>query len=161
VEEAPQETEQPASGAGTLDEEAEEASVEPSDEAHGPEAEAEEPAPAPAEEVLEELEPAVTGTEPPLEERAEAQPSAEPDQEPEPDKPSVALPYEEHEATKKKRPKKRLVYDERLGEVVARKVRKPKRNRQDWEEDVTGWKGKGDEIQDDTASDEDGGPEEG
>ncbi len=161
LEEAPQETEPPVSDAGALDEEAEEASVEPSDEAHGPEAEAEEPAPAPAEEIPGELKPAVTGTEPPLEEKAEAQPSAEPQQEPEPDQASVALPYEEHEPTKKKRPKKRLVYDEQLGEVVAKKVRKPKRSRHDWEEDVPGWKSKEDEVQNDTASDENHGPEEG
>jgi N utilization substance protein A len=161
LEEAPQEAELPVGDAAAVHEEAEEAPVEPIDEAQGLEAEAEEPAPAPAEEISTELTPAVAETEPPEEEKAIAQPSAEPDEEPEPDRPPVVLPYEEQEASKKKRSKKRLVYDERLGEVVATKVRKPKRSRHDWEEEVRGWKSKGDETQDDTSSGEDDGREEG
>jgi N utilization substance protein A len=161
VEEAPQEIEPSASDAGVTDEAAEEASAAPGEMAHGPEEEAEEQAPAPAEEILEEVQPTVAVTELAEEEEVEAQPSAEPDQEPEPDKPAAVIPFEEVEPTKKKRPKKRLVYDEQLGEVVAKKVRKPKRSRHDWVEDVPGWKATENEIEDDTASDEDDGPEEG
>jgi len=40
------------------------------------------------------------------------------------------------DAGKKKRPTKRLVYDESTGEVIARKVRKPGRRREQWDEDT-------------------------
>ncbi len=42
-------------------------------------------------------------------------------------------------AERKKRPKRDLVYDERLGEVVARKLRKPSRLRDDWQKEVGLW----------------------
>jgi N utilization substance protein A len=43
---------------------------------------------------------------------------------------------DDKQAAKKKRPTKRLVYDESTGEVVARKVRKPGRRREEWEDSV-------------------------
>jgi len=42
-------------------------------------------------------------------------------------------------ARRKKRPKRDLVYDERLGEVVARKLRKPHRSRDDWQKEIELW----------------------
>ncbi len=41
---------------------------------------------------------------------------------------------------KKKRPTRDLVYDERLGEVVARKLRRPSRRRDDWQGEIEIWK---------------------
>lgn len=46
---------------------------------------------------------------------------------------------EEERPDKKKRPRRRLVYDEALGEVVAKKVRKPGRRVQDWQGSVEDW----------------------
>ncbi len=40
---------------------------------------------------------------------------------------------------KKKRRRRTLVYDETLGEVVAKKVRKPGRRREEWQRDVMDW----------------------
>ena len=40
---------------------------------------------------------------------------------------------------RKKRPKRDLVYDERLGEVVARKLRRPSRSRDDWQSEIELW----------------------
>ncbi|MFQ5885950.1 MAG: transcription termination factor NusA [Anaerolineae bacterium] len=42
-------------------------------------------------------------------------------------------------AERKKRPKRDLVYDERLGEVVARKLRRPSRSRDDWQTEIELW----------------------
>jgi hypothetical protein len=42
-------------------------------------------------------------------------------------------------AGRKKKPKRDLVYDEKLGEVVARKLRKPSRSRDDWQKEVGLW----------------------
>jgi N utilization substance protein A len=159
-EEAPEETELPEGEAGIADEGVEDASVEPSEEVPGPAEGPEEPAPAAVEEILGELEPVVAGTEPPEEQEAETQTSAEPDQEPEPDKVLPTLPYEDQQSTKKKRSKKRLVYDESLGEVVAKKVRKPGRDLDDWEKDAQGWAIEEKDVQGETPSDEDDGPAE-
>ncbi len=54
------------------------------------------------------------------------------------DSPDVVddLLHADKDAGKKKRPTKRLVYDEKTGEVIARKVRKPGRRREEWEEDT-------------------------
>jgi N utilization substance protein A len=54
------------------------------------------------------------------------------------DSPDVVddLLHPDKDAGKKKRPTKRLVYDEKTGEVIARKVRKPGRRREEWEEDT-------------------------
>jgi len=46
------------------------------------------------------------------------------------------LLHGDKDAGKKKRPTKRLVYDESTGEVIARKVRKPGRRREQWDEDT-------------------------
>lgn len=43
-------------------------------------------------------------------------------------------------AGKKKKPRRDLVYDERLGEVVARKLRRPSRSRDDWQREIELWK---------------------
>lgn len=48
-------------------------------------------------------------------------------------------PYGEGQEVKKKRSRRRLVYDETLGEVVARKVRKPGRQQQHWERALQDW----------------------
>jgi N utilization substance protein A len=84
------------------------------------------------------LEPAppVTAAEPAsqLEEETEVARGAQPI--PEPDR---QLVYGEAETSKKKRATKRLVYDEALGEVVAKKVRKPGRRREPWEQEAEEW----------------------
>jgi hypothetical protein len=48
--------------------------------------------------------------------------------------------YDEGRPSKKKR-RRTLVYDEALGEVVAKKIRKPGRRREEWERDIEDWKG--------------------
>jgi N utilization substance protein A len=63
----------------------------------------------------------------------------------------VAPPADEpllgdQEPERKKRKTKRLVYDETLGEVVARKVRKPGRRREDWETTAEAWRSESGEI---------------
>jgi len=63
----------------------------------------------------------------------EATTSVEPRKVPEP---SAETPYEDEQSAKKKRPVKRLVYDEDLGEVIAKKVRKPGRRREEWDDTV-------------------------
>jgi N utilization substance protein A len=73
------------------------------------------------------------------EERAEAlQPAAEEvatPVEPHPvPEPGADSPFEDEQSAKKKRPVKRLVYDENLGEVIAKKVRKPGRRREEWDD---------------------------
>jgi N utilization substance protein A len=61
----------------------------------------------------------------------EAATSVEPRPAPEP---GAEVAYEDEQSAKKKRPVKRLVYDENLGEVVAKKVRKPGRRREEWDD---------------------------
>lgn len=83
-----------------------------------------EPAPpVPAEETVSQAqeEPAVV---------SDAQPLPEPERE---------LVLGEADTSKKKRATKRLVYDEALGEVVAKKVRKPGRRREPWEQEAEEW----------------------
>jgi N utilization substance protein A len=161
AEEAPEETELPEGEAIVPDEGAKEIPTEPSEEVPGPAERAEEPAPTAAEETLEELKPVVAGTEPREEREAETETSTEPDQEPVPAEILRPLPLEDDQLTKKKRSKKRLVYDESLGEVVAKKVRKPGRRHDEWQDEAQGWEIEENEVQDDTVSDEDDGPEEG
>ena len=43
-------------------------------------------------------------------------------------------------AGRKKKPRRDLVYDERLGEVVARKLRRPSRSGDDWQREIELWK---------------------
>ncbi len=47
--------------------------------------------------------------------------------------------HEEEEPVAKKQRRRTLVYDEKLGEVVAKKVRKPGRRRERWEQQVEAW----------------------
>jgi N utilization substance protein A len=56
------------------------------------------------------------------------------------------LVFGEQEAAKKKKRTKRLVYDESLGEVVARKVRKPGRRREAWEQEAEAWEDSSEEV---------------
>lgn len=42
-------------------------------------------------------------------------------------------------AGRKKKPKRDLVYDEKLGEVIARKLRRPSRRRDDWQSEIELW----------------------
>jgi N utilization substance protein A len=100
----------------------------------------------PETEVAEEALPPTAAEEPAPEEEATAEPEMEVAEEEEPVAvaPPVAAPPIEELAFADKRPgrkkrKKRLVYDESLGEVVARKVRKPGRRREDWEEIAEDW----------------------
>lgn len=51
------------------------------------------------------------------------------------------FPLGEGRPTKKKRRRRTLIYDESLGEVVAKKVRKPGRRREEWEGAIEDWKG--------------------
>jgi N utilization substance protein A len=92
--------------------------------------------PTDGEEIAEELAPAVAEPEPPRQPEPEPAASAETPEIPEADQ---VLVYGEEESAKKKRPSKRLVYDETLGEVVAKKVRKPGRRRQPWEQEAEEW----------------------
>ena len=60
--------------------------------------------------------------------------------EPEQDRePELDVVLGEKQVAKKKRPARQLVYDESLGEVVAKKVRKPGRSRESWEEETGNW----------------------
>lgn len=57
-----------------------------------------------------------------------------------PEEDEVFLP-EEGRPTGKKRRRRTLIYDESLGEVVAKKVRKPGRRREEWERAIEDWQG--------------------
>jgi hypothetical protein len=109
----------PAESEVALEEEAD--SAEPAEEVDGPAAE------ALSED--EEREADSTETRQPVEE--EAATSIEPRPAPEP---GGDLSFEDDQSAKKKRPVKRLVYDENLGEVIAKKVRKPGRRREEWDD---------------------------
>lgn len=71
---------------------------------------------------------------------------AKPDEAEEPETPEVEtvpeeeIEFEEESPDKKTRRRKTLVYDEALGEVVAKKVRKPGRRREPWERAVEDWR---------------------
>lgn len=87
-----------------------------------------------AEVALEEVKPAeieVVPEEVPLEEEEEWEEEEEEEEEREEEK----LIF----AERKKRPMRDLVYDERLGEVVARKLRRPSRSRDDWQKEIDLW----------------------
>lgn len=98
-------------------------------------------------EVTEEAAPLEAAEEPAPEEEATAEPEVEAAEEEEhvavahqvAPPPLEELPFVDKSPGRKKRKTKRLVYDESLGEVVARKVRKPGRRREDWEEVVEDW----------------------
>jgi hypothetical protein len=78
----------------------------------------------------------VADAEPPKTQEEESLESSEPEQDREPE---LDLVLGDKQAAKKKRPARRLVYDESLGEVVAKKVRKPGRSREAWVEETGDW----------------------
>jgi N utilization substance protein A len=81
----------------------------------------------PAEKVLDEIEP---------DEAEQIEPAA-----PEviPEKEEEETYYGEERPAKKKQRRRTLVYDETLGEVVAKKIRKPGRRREEWQQDIENW----------------------
>ncbi len=103
---------------------------------------AEETAPSPLVEEAVQEEESVESLVESAEEEAQAPPSAPRVVPP----PSEELLLGDKEPGRKKRKTKRLVYDETLGEVVARKVRKPGRRQEDWEATVEDWKSQPEEI---------------
>jgi N utilization substance protein A len=119
------------------DQEAEEAQVEPAEEVPSALAITEEAEVSPPrEEILEVPGPVVADAEPPKTQEEESLESSEPEQDREPE---LDLVLGDKQAAKKKRPARRLVYDESLGEVVAKKVRKPGRSREAWVEETGDW----------------------
>ena len=90
-------------------------------------------APTPAEDMAEAIEDAEVAEEIGEPEEEEPTEPAEPRDLPDADD---GLLHADKDAGKKKRPTKRLVYDESTGEVIARKVRKPGRRREQWDEDT-------------------------
>jgi len=107
----------------------------PEEKAAAPEGLGEAPAEAAEEETVQEAAapmgaPETTG--PPAERPVPTEPPKIPDGDRE-------LVFGEKDSAKKKRPTKTLVYDEGLGEVVAKKVRKPGRRQEAWEQEVVGW----------------------
>ena len=102
-------------------------------------------APGSAGAIAEEVEAVTDAAEEPVE--AEAAPEVELEPEPEPE-PEVAIQWyaggeegdeldeleDDRDRKKRQRKKRQLVYDEDLGEVVARRRRKPGRARDEWEE---------------------------
>jgi N utilization substance protein A len=90
--------------------------------------------PIPAEDVAEAVEDAEVSEE--VGEPVQEEPT-ERDEPKEPPALEDILLQDDKQAGKKKRPTKRLVYDESTGEVIARKVRKPGRRREDWEDSVS------------------------
>jgi N utilization substance protein A len=128
--------------------EAEPVSVEAQEEEE-PEAEAaEEIAPLAEEEAVLEEEPTAPEEEP-SEEEAEIVPVVPQAVTP----PGEELPFPDKGPGRKKKKTKRLVYDETLGEVVARKVRKPGRRREEWERAVEDWESPSEDVE--TAEDTD------
>lgn len=116
------------------DEAEEETSLEVSEETPSPpEVPEEMAAPTPTEDVAEAVEEAETAEEIGEPEEEEPTELAEPRDLPDADD---GLLHPDKDAGKKKRPTKRLVYDESTGEVIARKVRKPGRRREEWDEDT-------------------------
>ena len=137
------------------DQEAEEAQVEPAEEVPSSLAIPEEvEVSPPREKILEEPAPVVADAEVPETEGEEIAEPSEPEQDREPE---LDLVLGDKQAAKKKRPARRLVYDESLGEVVAKKVRKPGRSREAWEEETGDWTSPDQEtLEEITPKDEDG-----
>ena len=61
--------------------------------------------------------------------------------------------YSEEQHPPKKQPRRTLVYDETLGEVVAKRIRKPSRRREEWQKEVADWQS-GPHDEETTADDE-------
>jgi hypothetical protein len=90
----------------------------------------------PREEILEAPKPSVADAEPSEEQVEESLEPSEPEQDREPE---LDVVLGDKQVAKKKRPARQLVFDESLGEVVAKKVRKPGRSRESWEEETGDW----------------------
>jgi N utilization substance protein A len=157
-EEAPEETGLPEAEALVADQDAAEAQVEPAGEVPGSLAIPEEAEVSPpSEKILQEPEPVVADAQPPETQEEAIAESAEPEQDREPE---LDLVLGDKQAAKKKRPARQLVYDESLGEVVAKKVRKPGRSREAWEEETGDWTSPDHETLEETAPQEEDGSEE-
>jgi N utilization substance protein A len=112
----------------------------------------------PTEKTIEVPEPVAADAQPPKTQEEEVLEPAGPEQDREPE---LDLILGEKQAAKKKRPARRLVYDESLGEVVAKKVRKPGRSREAWEEETGDWTGGDHEaLAEEAAKDAEDGTEE-
>jgi hypothetical protein len=118
---------------------------------------AEEIPPLAEEEAVPQEEP--TAPEPEISEE-EAEPQRAPAVPPPVTPPGEELPFADKDAERKKRKTKRLVYDENLGEVVARKVRKPGRRREEWEKAVEDWEGLPEDVERVADNDEEDDSEE-
>lgn len=141
------------------DQEAEEAQVELAEEVPSALAITEQAEVSPLrEEILEVPTPVVADAVPPETQEEERLESSEPEQDREPE---LDLVLGDKQAAKKKRPPRRLVYDESLGEVVAKKVRKPGRSREAWEEETGDWTSPDYEtLEEEAPKDEDGTEEQ-
>lgn len=157
-EKALEETGLPEAEALVADQKAEEAQVEPAEEVPGPLSIPEEAEVSPPrEKILQEPEPVVADAQPPETQEEAIVESAEPEQDREPE---LDLVLGDKQAAKKKRPARQLVYDESLGEVVAKKVRKPGRSREAWEEETGDWTSPDQEtLEEGTPKEEDGSEE--
>jgi len=134
------------------DQKTEEPSVEPAEEVPSAVVVAEEAEVSPSvEEILEAAIPVVADV---------AMPEEQAEESSEPSEPELDVVLGEKEVAKKKRPARQLVYDESLGEVVAKKVRKPGRSRESWEEETGGWTSPDYETLGEEASKEEDGTEE-
>jgi hypothetical protein len=140
------------------DQKAEEPSVEPAEEEPAASVITEEAEVSwPAEEILEAPVPVVADVATPEEQVEESLEPSEPEQEHEPE---LDVVLGEKQVAKKKRPARQLVYDESLGEVVAKKVRKPGRSRESWEEETGDWTSPDSETLGEEASKDEDGTEE-
>jgi N utilization substance protein A len=157
-EEALDEATQPVEEALVADQEAEEARVEPVEELPAALVITEEAeVPPAAEEILDAPIPVAGDVEAPVEEVEESLEPSKPEQDREPE---LEVVLGDKQVTKKKRPARQLVFDESLGEVVAKKVRKPGRSRESWEEETGDWTSPDYEsLEEEVTKDEDGAEE--
>jgi N utilization substance protein A len=125
------------------EEEAEPVAAERTEEETGPPEADEEPSEPTREEETAEESTAAVAVQEPIAPTAEQPVLKEPPEIPETDR---ELVFGEKESEKKKRRTKRLVYDESLGEVVAKKVRKPGRRREAWEQEAEDWEDSSEEM---------------
>jgi len=125
------------------EEEAEPVAAEGTEEETGPPEADEEPSEPTREEETAEESTAAVAVQEPIAPTAEQPVLKEPPEIPETDR---ELVFGEKESEKKKRRTKRLVYDESLGEVVAKKVRKPGRRREAWEQEAEDWEDSSEEM---------------
>jgi N utilization substance protein A len=157
-EEAPDEAAPLVEEALVADQEAEEAQVETAEEMPTAVVTTEEAEVSPlGEEILEAPIPVVSDAETPEEQVEESLEPSESDQDREP---ALDVVLGDKQVAKKTRPARQLVYDESLGEVVAKKVRKPGRSRESWEEETGDWTSPDYETPGEEAPKDEGGTEE-